>query len=144
MKRVALVALFLLGACSSTQEAVKPVDARPHWVLSPERPGYISVVGFAPRQQIGGDEAQYKIAVMKARQELAQTVRVSVQNTLTHSMQEAGGKTASEAASSTRLSSSSAIRMERAEVTAQWRDPADGMLYLLLEIPERMPESASK
>jgi hypothetical protein len=137
MKRlVVLCGMLLLGACSNTPAELKPADAKPHWVLSPEHSGYISVVGFAPRQPVGGDEAQYKVAMMKARQELGRIVRVRVQNTLSYSTQEAGGKVTSAGSSVTTLSSTAAIRLEQAEVTAQWKDPADGGLYLLLEMPE--------
>jgi LPP20 lipoprotein len=133
---VAVSFILLLGACSSTPVEMKPADTMPHWVLAPERPGYISVVGYAPKQPVGGQEAQYRVAVMKARQELAQIVNVRVQNTLSQSVKESGGKVNSDASSVTTLRSKAALRLGQAEVTAQWRDPADDGLYLLVEIAE--------
>ncbi len=139
MKRV-VVLLGLLMIVSCSQTPVTPLDTKPRWVMSPERPGYISVVGFAPRQQDGADDAQYKVAMMKARQELAQMVRVRVQNTLQQTVREANGAVTTQGGSVTTLSSTAALRLDRAEVNAQWKDPTDGSLYILLELPEGAPK----
>jgi hypothetical protein len=109
---------------------------KPDWLLSPEREGFISVVGFAPRQASGGAEAQRRVALLKAHQQLGQIVRVRIENTQQQETQVRNGKVTQSAESFTRASSHANLSLNNAEVKAQWLDPADGNYYLLLELPE--------
>ena len=114
-------------------------NAKPDWVVSPERSGFISVVGYSPKQTRGGEEAQKRVALMKARQQLGQMARVRVENTYQQVQQVKNGGAASVTVdSTTRLSSSAALNLGIAEITAQWVDSANGDLYLLLELPEKV------
>jgi hypothetical protein len=146
---IASFVLFFLNACSQSvvkQADIEPVvhqvdqqqtsDVKPRWILSPEHAGYISVVGFSPKQPRGGEQAQYKVAMLKAQQELAQIVRVRVRNNTSHMVQESDGKATSSENINTSLETNTAIRLMNANVSAQWVDASDGGLYLLLEVPE--------
>lgn len=126
------VALWLAGCQSSSPAS----SIKPEWLISPERAGTISMVGYAPRQADNNESAQYKVAVMKARQELAQMVRVRVQSQSELAVTDNNGTVSATANQATRLTSKAALRLNDARVTRQWTDPADGGLYLLLEIPE--------
>jgi hypothetical protein len=115
-----------------------PITANdmPNWIMSPERSGYISVVGSAPKQFNGNLEAQRLVAVMRARQQLGQIVRVRVENTIQQEVQIINGNVTQSADSSTRLSSQVTLHLNKAEVSDQWLDPENGDLYLLLTLPE--------
>lgn len=128
--------VLLLTGCQSNSTLHTATDSKPGWVVSPERSGYISVVGYAPLPADSNEAAQYKVAMMKARQELAQMVRVRVQNKIEKTVVDDNGAVSSTANSATRLSSKAAIRMSDAQVAEQWIDPSNGGLYLLLELPQ--------
>lgn len=130
-----IFALLLLTGCQSVSSP-QMVEDKPSWIVSPERIGYIRVVGYAPKQSDGNEAAQYKVAIMKARQELAQVVRVRVQNVGAQTISDNNGEIHVTSNSTTRLSSKAAIRMSTAQVAAQWQDQQNGGLYLLLELPE--------
>ena len=93
------------------------------------------MVGSAPKQDWGGREAQYRVALMKARQELAQMVRVQVESTTRSEIEERAGKVSRDADIETRLQSSVALSLENARVIEEWVDPQSGELYLWLVTP---------
>jgi len=130
-----LLLLNFLVSCQSAPVSKVSSNVAPNWVSSPERTGFISVVGYAPRQPEGNESAQYKVAMMKARQELAQMVRVRIQNKTEQTLIDDNGAVSSSSSVATQLSTKAAIRMNGAEVNAQWVDD-NGGLYLLLERPE--------
>lgn len=123
---------LLLTALSSLALA----DNKPDWLVSPERNGFISVVGYAPKQTSGGSAAQRRVALMKAQQQLAQIVRVRIESTFQHEQLVTNGMATQSSVSSTRVSSSAALKLNNAEIGAQWFDPDNGDLYLLLEVQE--------
>jgi hypothetical protein len=59
-----------------------------------------------------------------------------VQNQNELAVTDNNGKVSTTANSATRVTSKAAIRMNDAQVAAQWVDPNNGGLYLLLELPE--------
>lgn len=124
--------ISLLAALSSSVSARE----QPDWLMSPERSGYISVVGYAPKPASGSTEAQRRIALMKARQQLGQIVRVRVESVLQQETQVKGGIVTRIDNSATRLSSHATLNLNNAEVRAQWVDPVNGDFYLLLEFPD--------
>src|SRR5512140_3349678 len=92
---VCSVAAVLLQGCTGTGPRVggaRAAAGAPVWVLNPDKAGYVSVVGSAPRQDWGGHAAQYRVAEMKARQELAQMVRVRVESTNNFATEDRGGQ----------------------------------------------------
>lgn len=131
------VALLLLGcaAAGTKTSGDKPGSGAPAWVLNPEKSGYISVVGSAPKQDWGGHAAQYRVAEMKARQELAQMVRVRVESTNRYATEDRGGKVSRGADVETRLQSSVDLSLESARVIEEWMDPQSGELYIWLVTP---------
>ena len=72
------ISMLLFGCVTagSKLESSRPETKLPAWVLNPDKPGYESVIGSAAKQDWGGHAAQYRVAMMKARQEMAQRIRV--------------------------------------------------------------------
>src|ERR1039457_384025 len=111
--------VLLLAAYSSFTFSAPPANDQPQWVVSPERSGFISVVGYAPKQTSGGAVAQRRVALTKAHQQLGQMVRVRVENNYQQVQQVENGKASLSVDSTTRLSSSAALNLGNAKVSAQ-------------------------
>lgn len=134
---VLAVAGFVLAGCASgSAKTAKPAKVYPAWVMNPDTPGHIGVIGSAPRQDMGGRDAQYRVAMLKARQELAQMIRVHVESTTRDQVEERGGKVTRDREIETRLRSSEALSLDRARVIDEWVDPETGELYIHLVTPK--------
>ncbi|MBI5006991.1 MAG: LPP20 family lipoprotein [Nitrosomonadales bacterium] len=135
---VCLVATLLLLGCAGAGQSAgsgKVVSGAPAWVLNPEKPGHTSVVASAPRQDWGGRAAQFRVAEMKARQELAQMVRVRVESTNQSRVEDRAGAVSRSGDVETRLQSSVDLILEKARVVEEWSDPQSGELYIWLVTP---------
>lgn len=130
-----LMVFVLTLGCQASAVAESVIPSKPDWIDSPQKSGYIRIVGSAPRQADGNESTQYRIAMMKARQEMAQMVRVRVQNTIEQTATHSSGAVSVTANSASRLTSRAAIPGD-AQVVAQWIAPESGVLYLLLELAE--------
>lgn len=132
-----IAALPLLGCAGAGSKAGsgKQVSGAPAWVLNPDKAGYVSVVGSAPKQDWGGHAAQYRVAEMKARQELAQMVRVRVESASEFATEDRAGKISRNADIETKLQSSVDLSLESARVLEEWTDPNSGELYIWLVTP---------
>jgi hypothetical protein len=130
-------AVLLLGCSGAAPKAGNGqlVSRAPSWVLNPDKPGFQSVVASAPKQDWGGHAAQYRVAEMKARQELAQMVRVRVESTNRYATEDRAGKIGRSADVETRLQSSVDLSLEAARVIEEWTDPQSGELYIWLVTP---------
>jgi hypothetical protein len=127
------IALLLVAGCASRSAGpAKPVKVYPAWVLNPDLPGHTGVIGSAPRQDMGGRDAQYRVAMLKARQELARMIRVQVEARTTTRIEERGGRAMQDYDSEMRLRASEALQLDRARVADEWVDPETGELYLHL------------
>ena len=133
---MAAASLLLGCAGTGTKTAEKLVAGAPSWVLNPAKPGFQSVVGSAPKQDWGGHAAQYRVAEMKARQELAQMVRVHVASTNQYMTEDRAGKVSRSADVETRLESSVDLSLQSARVIEEWTDPESGDLYIWLITPD--------
>lgn len=134
-----LAAATLLLGCAGSGSKPGGSNASagsPAWILNPDKPGYQGVVGSAPKQDWGGREAQRRVALMKARQELAQMVRVQVESTTRSQVVERAGKASRDSDIETRLQSSVALSLDQARVIEEWVDPQSGELYLWLVTPK--------
>jgi hypothetical protein len=131
-----LAAALLAGCAGSGSRSAKANKAYPAWVLNPDYPGHIGVVGSAPRQDIGGRDAQYRVATLKARQELAQMIRVHVESTSRTKIEDRRGSATRDLDMETRLRSIEALSLDRAHVINEWVDPESGDLYLFLVTPK--------
>ncbi|MDO8925724.1 MAG: LPP20 family lipoprotein [Sideroxyarcus sp.] len=131
--------LLLLGCAGAGQKAgdVKAIAGAPAWVMNPDKPGYTSVVASAPKQDWGGHAAQFRVAQMKARQELAQMVRVRVESTNRSSTEDRAGTVSRSGDVETRVKSSVDLILESARVIEEWTDPQSGELYIWLVTPDR-------
>lgn len=139
MRLLALAAATLLVAACATGGArpAKPAKVYPAWVLNPDLPGYTGVIGAAPPQDMGGRDAQYRVAMLKARQELARMIRVQVEARTTTRIEERRGQTTQDYDSEMRLRSNEALQLDRARVVDEWVDPETGELYLHLVTPAK-------
>ncbi|MDH4190434.1 MAG: LPP20 family lipoprotein [Betaproteobacteria bacterium] len=140
-KVLALVVVALgLAACASgagrNVAPAKPVKNYPAWVLNPDQPGLIGVIGSAPRQEMGGRDAQYRVAMIRARQELARMIRVQIQATSTTRVEERNGRATQDFDSEMRMRANEALRLDRARVVDEWVDAETGELYLHLVTPK--------
>ena len=132
---LAISAAALLAAGCAGSGAKRATKVYPPWVLNPDYPGHIGVVGSAPKQDMGGSEAQYRVAMLKARQELAQMIRVHVATTSRTKIEDRAGQVTRELDMETRLRSIESLSLERARVINEWRDPETGELYIFLITP---------
>lgn len=128
--------LLITSGCAGLGS--KPVDSAryPSWVLNPEKPGHISVVASAPKQDFGGNQAQYRVALIKARQELAQMVRVQVESSSEARIEDRSGKATHSYEQQDRLRSQASMRLDKAQVIEEWTDPKTGDLYIWLVTPQ--------
>ena len=124
--------LSVLGCAAPTAQTGLAASRMPAWVLNPDKPGYESVVASAPVQDWGGRAAQYRVAEMQARKQLAQTVRVNVRSTNRLHEETRAGQHTREADVETQLSSKVELSLESARVIEEWVDPQDGILYIWL------------
>lgn len=132
-----LVLLWLSGCAAPTPvPVVEHANGAPSWVLNPAKPGYITVVGSAPKQDWGGRSAQLRVAEMKARQELAQMVRVRIESKNQYSTTASRSGVEHTADIETRLQSAAELSLASARVFEEWTDPSSGELYILLATPE--------
>lgn len=131
--------LLLLGCAGAGQKAgdAGGIPGAPVWVMNPDKPGYTSVVASAPKQDWGGHAAQYRVAQMKARQELAQMVRVRVESTNRSGTEDRAGAVSRSGDVETRIQSSVDLILESARVIEEWTDPQSGELYIWLVTPDR-------
>ncbi len=137
---VCSAAALLLQGCSGTGPKVGGARAgtgAPEWVLNPGKAGYAGAVGSAPKQDWGGHAAQYRVAEMKARQELAQMLRVRVESTSRYATEDRAGKVSRSADLETKLQSSVDLSLEAARVAEEWTDPQSGELYIWLVTPNQ-------
>jgi hypothetical protein len=138
-----LAALVSLPACKSSSTK-SPDKARnvtskqsvntsnqPYWILDSQLKGHLAVVGSAGKQDFGGKEAQYRVAISKARAELAKIYRTRIES-VTEMNQSDQGTTMNTA---TRASSSEGLRLHDAIVLEKWTDPATGELFIWLVLP---------
>lgn len=145
-KLIYLIAVLLMIGCASPDSNLPPPSVNldhsvvssklPDWILNPDKPGYKSVVGSASKQDWGGRDAQYRVALMKARQELAQMIRVRVESTAQSRIEDRGGKINHDADVEIKLQSSEGLQLDDVLVIEEWVDPQSGELYLWLAIPQ--------
>jgi len=133
---LAAAGFVLVGCAGSSAKTAKAGKVYPAWVLNPGTPGHIGVIGSAPRQDMGGREAQYRVAMLKARQELAQMIRVHVESTTRSRVEDRGGRVNRDLAVDTTLRSTEALSLDRARVIDEWVDPETGELYIHLVTPK--------
>lgn len=131
----ALLATVSCTHATDRPETVAATPVPPGWIQNPDKPGYLSVVGSAKRQEWGGRDAQYRVAQMKARQALAQIVQTRVSSSLQMSTEQSGGRITRDVDAELRLSSSVELQLDSARVIEEWNDPQTGTLYIWLVTP---------
>lgn len=137
-----LLCCGLLFACSSpaitpenkTQTLTTKPPGHPAWINQPEQDNLNGVVGWAPPQDFGGQEAQYRVALLKARKSLAESIQTRIEVTITQAQKESGKTAQLEAQQKATLRTHVSLQLERAYVAAEWLEPDTGNLYLWLRI----------
>ncbi len=107
----------------------------PSWIYNANLPGYFTVVGFAPIQNMGGEEAQRRVALSKARHELAQTIRVRMEAEERTHLTDSNGELDSGYSRDIKATTLANIRLGDEQILKEWKDPRSGELYLLVGIP---------
>jgi len=74
--------------------------------------------------------------MLKARQELAQMIRVHVASTTRSQVEDRGGQVTRNVEMDTRLQSTVTLSLGRARVIDEWVDPETGELYIHLVTPK--------
>lgn len=110
-------------------------EGRPAWIDSPNRAGYIGVVGYAAADGLAINQ-QRRIALTKARQELSRVVQTRIESVISQGRSDGDSHPGAEDRTQARLTSRTALPMDKARQAEEWVDPADRGLYLLLLIPE--------
>jgi hypothetical protein len=147
---------FLLSACTS--QPTKPVasastaSASPSWIDNPELPDAITGVGIAQSNPLGDKSMQRTTAIANARVDLAQKLKVRVQNMFTQLNQQA---TSANSDTKKPIRTDVASRMTEnvsrvltnqevagSSVRQIWTDPADGNLYALVVLTKESVDKA--
>ena len=116
----------------------KPAQAEvqyPDWVLNPDKQGFVGIVGAAPKQEIGGHAAQYRMALMKARRELAAEKRVRIISVTQSSTEDKNGKVTHSDETDTKLRSQVELSAGDMQMIEEWTHPETGELYVWFVIP---------
>ena len=130
--RLLFLILFLvtLSACKQTTSREAEDTIYPAWVLNPQINGFEAVSASAPKQKMGGDYAQRRVALTKARQQLAEQIRVRVQSVYMNSITDAGGEVSISQSMKTKMRSRVMLNMGNAKILSEWVHPASGDLYI--------------
>ncbi|MDH5765468.1 MAG: hypothetical protein OEZ38_05565 [Gammaproteobacteria bacterium] len=127
-----LVILFITHfALACQQMAIKAGDDNyPYWVINPEIDGFVAVSASAPKQNMGGEQAQRRVALTKARQQLAEHIRVRVQSEYDTFIEESNGKVTINQDLKAKMQSRVLMDMGKARILNEWVDPASGELFI--------------
>jgi hypothetical protein len=124
MKKLNLSILMfsvVLSACGSS--AARVSDARPNWIDNPGE-GVSASAGVHVRGRV----AQEELAILRAREEFAKRLGVSIQSSQTLSTMVANGRSSTTGVqAATEETHQSDIR---AKVKAKWRDPVNDVLWV--------------
>ncbi len=133
LKVIALSALLISGCVTGAKKS--PQQQLPEWFHNPHYDGYVGVTSSAPVQKIGGIQGQRRVALLKARSEMARMQNVQIQS---HS------KTFREVSSAgvkfnyddyRKISSAQALDLYNVVVKDEWVNPETGELFLWLTYP---------
>ncbi len=137
--------LSLLG-CKSTPvvqesvtEAVTPaIPNLPQWVYSPDREGYLMVVGSAPSQKMSSSTIlQERVATVQARAELSKLIKLWIyENIEVTTDKDSSGKVTRDYNQSSIQQSSQLLDINQAQVFDRFIDDA-GTMYILYGLPTR-------
>ena len=105
-------------------------DTYPAWVLNPQINGFVAVSASAPKQKMGGDYAQRRVALTKARQQLAEQIRVRVEAQSIDSIEVANGIVTTRQSMKARIHSLVMLNMGNARIINEWVHPNSGELYI--------------
>ncbi len=141
-----LVTTLSLFGCKSTSvvqesvtEAVTPaIPNLPNWVYSPDRDGYLMVVGSAPSQKMSRSTIlQERVATVQARAELSKLIKLWIyENIEVTTDKDASGKVTRDYNQSSIQQSSQLLDINQAQVFDRFIDDA-GTMYILYGLPTR-------
>lgn len=112
------------------------VSKYPYWVEDPSLKGHIGVVGSAIKQDWGGKQAQHRVAIAKARSELAKAFQTHIDSVNRLTITDRGGQASTEFSQDTTARSKQALRLHDATVLEEWTDPDTGELFIWLVLPK--------
>lgn len=103
----------------------------PFWVEDHRLANYLSVIGSSDIQKIGGEQAQYNVAMQKARDKL----RIEFQKNR-DDFNAVKRKNSNYQSQDEINESIETLMLENAIVQAEWTHPETGRIYLWLIIPD--------
>ena len=144
---VSFTTLAIFAGCSSTPPQPAPsasttTSNAPAWIDNPDLPDVYTGIGIAQPNPLGDKAMQRITAVSNARVDLAQKLKIRVQNLFTQLNQQAtsaggdgSGTVRNDVASRMTENTSRLVtdqELSNSIVKQTWTDPADGNLYALV------------
>lgn len=130
-----ILSILLISGCNSATVREQSGVALPKWIDNPEYPGYVGITASAQPQQMGGIEAQRRVAHMLARAEMARVRSTSVQSdTRIETTASKSGVTIN-ADDFRRASTAQALQLNDVKVIEEWTHPETGELFIWLAYP---------
>ena len=128
-QRFHLAIFFILFLSSCATSLQQKSDGRPYWLEEPLLNNHITAIGSALPQKIGGKEGQRRVALSKARAELAKAIRVQVSDELNITNTERNGQVHRHVQNRTQIKSLEMLRLNKAFIKDQWIDPVSQELF---------------
>jgi hypothetical protein len=133
----AICLLALLAGCvsNSVKTGTNTGSNLPDWFYNPHYKGYMGITSSAPVQKMGGIEGQRRVALLKARAELArmQNVQVEARSKTFREVSKQGVKFNYE--DYKKLSTAQGLDLYNVSIKDEWIDTNTGELYLWLIYP---------
>jgi hypothetical protein len=129
-----LISVFI-AACNTATVQNKSDVILPKWIEEPAYPGHVAITTSAQPQQMGGIDAQRRVAHMLARAEMARIKSSSVQSRSTTEITSSSSGVTINADDLRRISSIQALRLNDVKVIEEWIHPESGELYMWLAYP---------
>lgn len=129
-----LLAIFATG-CNTVSQTKESNIELPKWIDNPEYPGYVGITASAQPQQMGGIEAQRRVAHMLARAELARVRSTAVQSKSRIETTSSNSGVTISSDDFRRASTAQALQLNDVKVIEEWTHPETGELFIWLAYP---------
>ena len=101
--------------------------------MHPQLDGYLTAVGSAMAQEIGGLESQRRVALLRARADLAKNVRVYVSKQL--SIRKQSDAASPQVDQQIKIRAVELQQMDKAIVKSEWLNKKTGELFIWYVVP---------
>jgi hypothetical protein len=132
---VLIIISILLIACKTAPTPYEQTVMHPEWIDNPDYAGYIGITTSAQPQQMGGIDAQRRVARVLARAEISRIKSTSVESTSTFETNSSNKGFTVSAEGFDRISTAQALRFNDVKVVEEWTHPETGELFMWLAYP---------